>query len=207
MLDKFMKDDLIWFNDHGIGYYPVKESPYDEAYFDKYKSYEDSDVGRALNTARVALVDKYVAGEFVVDVGIGCGSFIKARGPKTYGTDVNPAAIAWLDQRGLRQSLYQGVENATFWDSLEHIKDADKAINSVGSYVFVSIPIFYDRDHVLRSKHYRKDEHFWYFTDWGFVKWMNGLGFELLEQNSMESELGREDIGTFVFKRINPGEQ
>lgn len=192
--------DLIWFPEHGVGYYPVTDTPYDEAYFDKYASYEDSDIGRALNAARVALVNKYTRGD-VIDVGIGCGSFIKARGADTYGVDINPAGVRWLNDRGLYRSLYDGVENATFWDSLEHIHNAEAAVLSVKSHVFVSIPVFDSGDHVLRSKHYRKDEHCWYFTEWGFIAWMEGLGFCMLERNRMESDLGRDEITTFVFKR------
>jgi N-acetylglutamate synthase-like GNAT family acetyltransferase len=31
--------------------------------------------------------------------------------------------------------------------------------------------------------------------------WFSRLGFELIEKNNMETELGREDISTYVFRR------
>jgi hypothetical protein len=74
-------------------------------------------------------------------------------------------------------------------------------LRCVRGMVFVSIPIFTDLDHIKRSKHYRPNEHLWYFTREGLVKWMHGHGFGLAEENRMETDLGREDIGTFVFHR------
>jgi hypothetical protein len=76
-------------------------------------------------------------------------------------------------------------------------------LQHITGYVFVSIPIFKDSDHILKSKHYRKDEHYWYFTDSGFKYFMDINGFDFIESNTMESELGRESIGTYVFKARN----
>ena len=68
-------------------------------------------------------------------------------------------------------------------------------------WLFMSLPVFNDVDHVLRSKHFKPDEHFWYFTRDGLVAAMLMCGFKLVAESDVESELGREDIGTFAFRR------
>jgi hypothetical protein len=54
---------------------------------------------------------------------------------------------------------------------------------------------------VLRSKHFRPTEHCWYFTRPGLVFAMKLCGFVLVSESNIETELGREDIGTFAFRR------
>jgi hypothetical protein len=199
-----MSDDgLRWSEEKGIGFYPVVPGDqYNVDYWNKYRGYAKTDLGVLLSRKRVDLVDKYADGKTTVDVGIGCGQFIEMRGGRTYGYDVNPVAIQWLLDRGLWWDPYfKDPDVACFWDSLEHVERPDQLVSRIRHAVVVSLPIFEGRAHILRSKHFRKDEHFWYFTEAGFIRWMNGLDFELAEKNRMEVECGREDIGTFVFVR------
>jgi hypothetical protein len=138
----------------------------------------------------------------VVDLGIGCGHFVEARGENTFGYDVNEAGIKWLlDRKRWWDPWAKDPENLTCWDSLEHLTRPHELISRVKSHVFVSAPIFRDRSHVLASKHFKPDEHCWYWTEAGLIRWMRDLGFGLCEKNRVESDLGREDIGTFVFVR------
>lgn len=179
----------------------IKEGQYDKAYFEKYVSYRQNTIGEKLMKARVDLVAKHASGD-VVDIGIGSGHFIDVRGRGTFGYDVNPVAIQWLLDRGLWWDPYfRDPDVVTCWDSLEHMSRPEAFVRCVTGAIFVSIPIFTDLKHIMRSKHYRPDEHFWYFTRDGLVGWMRRLGFSLLEENKMETDLGREDIGTFVFNR------
>lgn len=155
--------------------------------------------------ARVDFVARHWNG-VLVDVGIGSGAFIEARdakGHQTIGFDVCPQAIEWLLARNKIADPYRFEHNALcFWDVLEHIPNFPTLLANVTQWVFVSIPIFTDCDHVLRSKHLRCDEHVWYFTSRGLNSVMRWLGFECVEYNDMESQIGREDIGTFAFRRI-----
>ena len=68
-----------------------------------------------------------------------------------------------------------------------------------GTKLFVSIPVFKDMPHVLRSKHFRPDEHYWYFTGLGFVLYMLRHGFHLIAVDDFETRIGREDIMSFAF--------
>lgn len=55
--------------------------PYDAAYFDKCRGYEDQDIAVKINAGRIALVNKYVGSHTtVVDIGVGSGEFLRKRG-------------------------------------------------------------------------------------------------------------------------------
>lgn len=199
------RGSLVWIEEAQTGYFPVSAPVYDQAYFDRYEGQADTEIGRALNAARCDLVFRHWSGG-VTDIGIGCGAFLLARqaqGIETdQGFDVNPAGVSWLKERGMWWNLDKGrIECATFWDSLEHMERPDRALDQVVSAAFVSLPIFRDAAHVLRSRHYRKDEHYWYWTRAGFIAFANRCGFEVIEHNTMETLAGREDIETFVLSR------
>jgi hypothetical protein len=199
VLDHIAGKALQWFPELGIGYFPVKASPYDAAYFEHYKGLETTEIGQKLNQARIELVNKYTDGQ-VLDIGIGSGAFVAGR-QNTWGYDINPAAIEWLMRNKKYRNPFRVSDALTFWDSLEHIHDPESILQGAREFVFVSCPIYRDADHILSSKHYKKDEHCWYWTVEGLVLFMEGYGFMPMELNWMESEIGREDIGTFVFKR------
>lgn len=194
---------LTWNEDSGYGHYPVKVEgrPYDGSYFDKYRKLADTPMGHALTDLRVKLVNQYYRGVDIIDVGIGSGQFVKSC-EYAKGYDVNPVGIRWLESEGLYADMYAGKHDVmTFWDSLEHIDDISKAVSMVERYAFVSLPIFESESDVLGSKHFRPSEHIHYFTVSGIIRRFEKEGFTCLEYNQHESNLGREGIGTFVFKR------
>lgn len=191
---------LQWFPELGIGYYPVTASPYDQAYFDRFARQADTPIGRKLMRQRVKFVEQHYRG-VLVDVGIGSGAFIEAR-ENTYGFDINPAGVAWLKQQRLWWEPDDGsVPAVSLWDVLEHMHDFRPLLANVQKWLFLAVPLFEDAEHVLRSKHYRREEHCWYFTRRGLIEMLRGLGFELVSESNMETHAGREDIGAFAFKR------
>lgn len=196
-----LKTGLVWLPTLGMGYYPVPKSrPYDEDYFARYQKMADTPMGHALTTARIQLVARHYAGP-LVDVGIGAGQFMEAR-PDTRGYDVNPAGIDWLKQRGRWADLYARRWPAlSMWDCLEHIDRPDVAVAKAEEWVFVSVPIFADGDAILTSRHFRKTEHLWYWTHTGLIRWFDDQGFDCAEHNTIETELGREGIGSYAFHR------
>lgn len=207
-VENWIHEGLVWLPAHGVGYYPVNldDHPYDDAYWAKYVAYSKTPLGERLTAFRVDLVNKYTRGE-VLDFGIGCGSFVEARGlGRTRGYDINPAGVAWLQERGVYRNpwAHEGrkFDAITFWDALEHVPNPGPLLDTIERFAFVSMPIFTGSPADLpKWKHFRPDEHCWYFTRDGFVAWMRGHGFGLLEESAYESTLGREDIGTFVFRR------
>ena len=194
---------LQWFPEIGVGYFPVTESPYDQAYFDRFAEQADSPIGRELMAGRVEFVEQHCRG-WLVDIGIGSGAFIERRNAiaPTFGFDINPAGIAWLKERDLWCDPYDAaVPAVSMWDVLEHMHDFRPLLANVRQWVFLAVPIFRDAEHVLCSKHYRKDEHCWYFTRRGLVAMLHELGFDLIADSNMEIYAGREDIGAFAFRR------
>lgn len=197
--DGLLDGELVWLPERGLGWYPVTPRRYDGEYWAKYLAYDATYTGAGLTAARIEFVRRYWAGE-VCDIGIGGGRFATEIGARGY--DVNPHAVAWLEVCGMYHDPYRiPVEAATFWDSLEHIAEPAPLLANVRRWAFVSIPIFRDPEHLLHSKHYRRDEHWWYFTREGFIEYMAARGFAHRGLSYVEQTLGREDIETFAFYR------
>lgn len=211
VFDEGLAQGLVWQPALGMGFYPVQEDeePYRNGaaqdYWDKYVGYARTPLGEAITQARVDLVRGWTLGP-VVDVGIGCGAFIEAMcaaGATTYGCDVNPVAVTWLHHRGLWRSPWEGpVHAVSLWDVLEHLPDPAAMIANVRELVFTSLPVFACAEDVLTSKHFRPDEHRWYWSPDGLVHWMATQGFECIEHDQRETRLGRESIDTFAFRRV-----
>lgn len=192
---------LVWLPELGMGRFPVPpERPYDERYFIRYQDMSNTEMGHKITSARIDLVSHHYQGA-LLDVGIGAGQFVGCR-PNTFGYDVNPAAVDWLVKEGLWAELYSDYYPAlSFWDSLEHIDRPDLAVLHAKEWVFVSVPIFENAEHILHSRHYRQDEHIWYWTHDGLLRWFDALGFDFVDGNTAESKLGRDGIGSYAFRR------
>jgi hypothetical protein len=206
LVEQLSRRHLTWWPQIGIGWYPVEAEnvPYDQAYFDQFDRNAKTPIGRALMSARCDFVEQHYRGPSI-DVGIGSGAFIEcrqARQQKTWGYDINAAGIKWLERRMLLIDPYLVPFQAmTMWDVLEHMADFELLLANCREWLFVSLPIFRDAEHVLRSKHFKPAEHCWHFTRDGLVFAMKFCGFTLVSESNVETELGREDIGTFAFRR------
>ncbi len=180
---------------------------YDDQYYQHYEDLEGTEVCDQLNKVRLELVDTFIQDLPLLDMGIGAGTFIKERGGYTYGYDVNPRGIAWLQKCQLLLDPYtkedRFIHAMSFWDVLEHLPHADEVLRKIERFAFVSMPIYDDLDHVLRSKHFKKGEHCLYFTKLGLINWMAEHGFTCRLSNTSEVDCGREDIGSFVFERAD----
>lgn len=198
---------LEWYErsaDTGMGYLPVYSFPYDESYLGKYMSYKGGWMDIALTHARVNFVNQFInrrdyASGDIVDVGVGSGSFMDEM--CCIGYDVNPAAVAFLKNEDVLASPVRTYPIKTYWDSLEHIPDLERELSTIGEWCFVSCPVYDSFDHVLKSKHFRPDEHYWYWTKKGLCLLMQIYDFVPVEITNFETLLGREDILTFAFRR------
>lgn len=188
------------------------EEIYDEATFHRLAARDKTAIGRRLNQFRLELVHRYTGeSNRVLDVGIGAGTFMDLHG-NCLGFDINPYAVALLRERGLYFNPYcddfeaANIAAVTFFDSLEHIADVGQILGRLrGQVVIVSLPIFRDARHMQTSKHFKPGEHVWHFTRRQFEAFMRGHGFEIVEERWNETEIGREDISTFVLKRRENG--
>jgi len=199
-------EDLLYFDGFAIQKDNTKSIEYGENYFEKYVNYEGTPTSVLLNKNRVAITEKYCK-KHILDIGIGSGEFIKLSKLKVYGFDINPLGIQWLKFNKLYVNPYDhllpDIEGWTFWDSLEHFPDPQVILKLIqpNHYVFISIPIFFDILKIKESKHYRPNEHYYYFTPSGLINYMKRSGFRFLEHNDAEIKAGRENIFTFAFQR------
>jgi len=204
-----MNNNLFsWDVKRQIGFYPVKDTWYNDRYFETSIENSRSLIAKALNEFRAKIVNKYVKGK-VLDFGIGCGAFLGYR-DNCLGFDICPKSIKWLKEKGLFFDFYrrnldkQNIEGITFFDVLEHVRYPETILKCInGQHIFMSLPIFRDKNHILKSKHFKINEHFWYFTDYSLIEFMNTYGFRLLERTDEETRIGREDIWTYVFKKAS----
>jgi hypothetical protein len=201
--DALRHRELQWLPALGIGFYPVTEQPYDVNYWENYRAMDLTPTGAQLTAGRIELVDAFWHGH-LVDVGIGGGRFCQERA-YTSGFDINPEAIKWLKaHRKWHDPYLSHCEAVSFWDCFEHIHDPLPLLDNVKSHVFMSLPIFDGPEHVLRSKHFKINEHCWYFTPKGLERFMERAGFWLVYHDRREEDAGREGIGSFVFTRKEP---
>jgi hypothetical protein len=194
--------DLIWWPQRGYGYLPPDvKFEYKNDYIDKYREYEEKAATIKLNNIRRELVDTHIHNDLLIDFGCGAGTFLKGR-PNTMGYDLVPEVVAWLKDKRLYNDPYLTVSrNVSFWDSFEHIVNPKGILNKISHYVFISTPIYENVEGVLKSKHYKPNEHLWYFTSEGLIKYLDDSEFECLFHDDLEYVIGREGIGSFVFKR------
>jgi len=191
------KLDILWSKDRNT-------IDYEFDYWNKYIDYEHKEISIKLNKLRCNLVEKYSTS--IIDIGIGCGEFIKKIRITAKGYDVNPLAVKWLKDRNLYCDVYNDfpkIDGITLWDVLEHIPNPESLINIIpdNCFVFLSIPIIDDFNKIYNFKHYRPKEHLTYFSRSGIINYFNILGFTLMEFNKDESIAGRESIESFVFKK------
>lgn len=206
------KGKLNYCYDDGVAYQidMTKSVDYDQSYFKKYLNYEKNEISHNLNSARRDAVKTWMKNLPILDIGIGCGTFIKYMQEidksNVYGYDINHTAVEWLKNNGIFYDPYNSDKIRkclTFWDSLEHISRPSDILDKVevGMFVFVSIPIFDTLEEIKHNKHYRPDEHYYYFTKAGFLKWMIELNFKLIRFYDFETANGRESIETFLLEK------
>lgn len=202
--------DLVLCPANGVAYQAdmsVDPVPYDTEYFNKYKQYEGSDIARALNNGRCAMLLRHVKeGSRVLDIGAGCGTFVmeaQTWGFDAYGFDINQATVEFLKNKNRFAAEPGEFDAVTFWDSLEHIENPMEVLCKIayGAIVLVAIPVFSDLRRIRESKHYRPGEHLYYFTEFGFVGWMQQQGFLIIDRSDHENNAGRESISAFAFRR------
>lgn len=200
-----LTDCLLWSPEKGYGFHTREAMLYSGDYFEHYQKLDNTKMGALLTSARLELVGKYCKPVDTVDIGIGGGRFVQESGGRGY--DVCADAVKWLRDNGYYRNPYSDVmgdvKAITCWDSLEHIPDPRALLAEVREWLFVSLPIFeFDGSDVTGSKHYKPGEHLWYFSSTGFINWCAEQGFECVEMNRVESDLGREGIMSFAFKRV-----
>ena len=184
---------------------------YDAGYLAKCEAYAADPVALAVNAGRCALMARQLAADSsVLDIGAGSGAFMRAAAAWGYsmrGFYVIPEGADRLKAAGLFADDASRFDAVTCWDCLEHMEDPGACVSAVrpGGLLFASIPVHENLREVRKSKHYRPGEHLIHWTAPGFIWWMAGYGFQLLEQSDHEVRAGRHSIGAFAFERAGRG--
>lgn len=209
---KHLTDELLIADPPGIAYQKDMSNSieYDDKYFANYVNLEGKNIAIKLNNSRVKMVENYNCST-ILDIGIGSGEFMKTfqkQGRKAYGYDINPVAKKKLIQENsfldpYDSQLNKSISGITLWDTLEHMKAPSELLKRIrtGMYVFISLPIFETLIDVKSSKHYKPNEHYYYYTSNGLIVFLESLGYKFLESNDAETKAGREGIKSFAFLR------
>jgi len=193
------RNNLLWNDQLGIGYLRSNGYDYGADYWEHYINIRQDEIGRALTEHRFWLLSTYVDPTLNCDVGIGSGQFVERANCK--GFDINPSAIAWLKNYGSYGDPYvEKFNSLTLWDVLEHLDDPTELLAST-NILLTSLPIFDGLGYCLKSKHFKPDEHIWYFTHDGVQRYLNSFGFEMVYFDDGETLIGRESIRSYCFRR------
>jgi hypothetical protein len=207
---KSLTNDLYVAENPGIAYQKDMSGSvsYDESYFENYVKLEGKEIAHKLNQNRVQMVQKLGCSQ-VLDIGIGSGEFMRnceVAGIAAHGFDINEVAVAKLKAAGkfldpYAKPLPDYIQAVTMWDAMEHMRRPSDLLSSLpnGTFVLLSLPIFLDLSLVTSSKHYKPDEHFYYYTSPGLIKFYEDLGYKFLGLNDGEVKAGREDVMSFSF--------
>lgn len=197
---------LTWDEELGMGYLQSNagDSTYDEGYWNQYMKLRNTDMGKALTKARCELTKKAGARpDNTLDIGIGNGQFVDEFGCN--GFDVNPYAVKWLKsiKKFSTPEHDYGYEWFTMWDVIEHIEPEEfvKILKHNHKGIVLSTPIYKSFDDVITSKHFKPNEHILYFTTQGIIMYMEYYGYKCTEMSTIESQLGRHSIGSFIFEK------
>lgn len=204
-LNESFKHLLMWDEKKGFGRL-TSHRDLKEEYWEHYEQFEEAPATELLYKIRHKLCSDYAAGNDILDFGVGNGAFIKRKPDevRVFGYDVDAQAVAWLLEEKLWFDPYilkaPGV--VTFWDCLEHLPNLDEVLSLCPNFVICSLPVFEGREKVLGSKHFKPNEHIWYFSVEGFKEFMHERGFVCMMAKDLEGLAGREEIFSFVFKRV-----
>ena len=136
----------------------------------------------------------------ILDIGYGSGDFLKAATkiiPKVFGYDI-PPAYPVDGVENVESPFNNTYDVVTFFDSLEHFEDIYTIRALQTRYIVISVPWCHNfSDEWFRDwKHRRPNEHLWHFDSSSLVRFMDDVGYELLNKCSIEDTI-RKSSGTW----------
>ena len=164
---------------------------YNKDYFDKYVGLGKTDLASRIHKNRWEIVERHMPHGSVLDYGCGPGTFA-SHAPSEYevtGYDVNPEA-------GCTNIPFHQFDAVTFWDSLEHIPDFyGEIVRLRPKYLFITTPNLASvKCRIMAWRHYRPDEHLYYFDQFSLKVILNSLGYKIEEVNFDEGSLRNSSL-------------
>jgi hypothetical protein len=146
----------------------------------------------------------------ILDIGYGNGAFLKACNKtiqKTYGYDISPYPVPKNTER-INTIFDLEFECVTLFDCLEHWENIYELKKIKSKYIIISVPELHNftEKEFLGWRHYRQNEHIWYFTKYGLANFMKKIGYKLINSSNIEDTIRKPinyktNILTCCFKR------
>ena len=177
---------------------------YNRKYWLRYLKQSKSELGQKIYQERWKIISRYLDKGTLLDYGCGPGAFNAAGGDEfqKFGYDINPHC-------GFKYYPDHEWDAVTFWDSLEHIPNFYSLIRTLNpKWLFIATPNLESVRHdVLKWKHYRPDEHIYYFDRHSLKIILKSLGYFIREINFTEGQLRDpqqpEAVMTVVAEKVD----
>ena len=182
--------------------------PYEDEYFKNYVNLKNTNISKKLNNFRTKISSKYAKTGMILDVGVGSGEFIQKSKNKVFGFDINPNGIKWLKDENKYLNPYTDdiskIKVFTLWDTLEHMVNPCYFLSLLkkNQIAIITLPIYDNFLRLTLSKHFKKNEHLYYWTNESFEWHMEQNEFKIIECSEEENKCGRQGVKTFVCKKI-----
>lgn len=175
---------------------------YNQEYYTRYQNRSDTETGKKIYDSRWEIIEKYCHGNMtLLDYGCASGAFhTSARnGFVTFGYDINPHSPYHREINGQ-------MDIVTMWDVIEHLHDPKDTIKKLNpKMLFISTPNKGAVEKLEGWRHYRPDEHLWYFDLPSLESLLRECGFKIVEHNFTEGSIRNperpQDIITVVAER------
>lgn len=178
-----------------------KPVEYGSDYFEEFKRRSISPIAQRLYTFRKAYAESLAKEGPILDYGAGYGVIVLAdKSNRWRGTDINPLCKKHLGNKCVDESVSK-FNNVCFFDVLEHFKDPIGILKLVKGRIFISVPLKSSLKNLPRWKHWKPGEHLMYATPVGLQELVESCGYQMIDHNTMESSIGRQDIHSFCFER------
>jgi len=146
----------------------------------------------------------------ILDIGYGNGDFLKVCShsiEECYGNDVSNYPVP-ENCKFIEDIKSKHFDVVCFFDVLEHFEDIEFVKDLKCNFLYISLPWCHNfsDEWFLNWKHRREDEHLWHFNDKSLIKFMDDMGFDVIDISNVEDFIRKpndnnKNILTGVFKK------
>lgn len=161
-----------------------------------------------LGVLLTALGFDYVAAAKVLEVGPGNGTLLnvlKKHCDEAFGFDVAPTEFSTISRTAATSTPWDLLVAC---DVIEHFRNVDDLFQYKFEHALITVPCLPDDlSEMANWRHFKPDEHLWYFTKTSFWNWITARGYDVIFCDSPEDTIRtrwnkeKPNTITFVIKR------